>query len=99
MLKIVILFTLLLAGCGTNPPVVQTIVKVISPDDSLLLDCVIPSPPPKNDYIKATMSEREKMLMSYTGNLLKDSFICNSRFSALREWKVMAITSVTDSNK
>ena len=88
------LSALLLYGCCNTPPIIITNTKVIAPDDNLLLDCIILSPPNKLDYINATMKQREEMLISYSGNLMNNSFICNKKFAALREWKLNSVNVV-----
>lgn len=84
----VVLFSMLLMACGTTQePQVMYKVAVVTPDDNMLIDCVIVAPPEKNKYYKATMKEREEMLIELSGAQIKETALCNNRWKNLRLWK------------
>jgi len=94
---ILLMFVLVLAGCGTMGLQTNVVYKteVIAPEDSLLLDCDVMSPPEREAYIAATMKEREKMLVNFSMKQMENLFVCNKRFKALRDWKKEKIEALS----
>jgi hypothetical protein len=97
MLRLSLLAVVLLAGCCTDPKIIYR-TQMIAPEDNLLVDCIVSTPPDINNYELGTMSDREKQLADYTSALLKDASVCNKQFVALRDWKTKA-TVVVQSQK
>lgn len=82
----VLLSSFLLAACDTMVQKQKTI--LITPPDELLLYCESIPPPNKVDYMKATLKEREELLIDYS---IKQNGVidkCNNTITVLRDWKV-----------
>ena len=78
-----ILITLGLVGC-------TTVIKHVPvfPDDSLLENCTIITPPEENEYFTASWMERESMLTEAYINQTLETAKCNARLESIRKAKL-----------
>lgn len=83
-----LLISLLLVGCQTNPVIVKEVkTEVISPPDSLLLDCEKVKPPEKESFLSKGYAGREEMMFNFSADLMKSLAKCNSQIMQLKKWK------------
>lgn len=85
----------MLTGCfgifGDKKPdpdiVIKTRTVIIAPPDSLIAGCDVVKPFSKDEYLSATIKDREKLLTNYAikqnGELRK----CNDSFVNIKEWR------------
>ena len=84
---VTVIAILFLTGCCIPKQVIVYKTIPITPDDSLIVDCLVDEPPDKIIYQNATEKEREKLLYTLATKQMKNIFVCNKRFNGLREWK------------
>ena len=90
----------MLSGCGSfGEPQVTYKTKVIAPEDILLVDCDISTPPNKNEYLNLSMSDKEGTLTNYSLSLIKNLSVCNKQMKALREWKKDSVSTIDTQTK
>lgn len=92
-IAMIILLVMAFSGCAWDTKIIHD-TKVIAPEDSLIIDCPIATPPNKEAYVAADMKGREGMLVDYSSTLMKNCIVCNQRFSALRKWKTDSVNVV-----
>lgn len=92
-MRTVIALTLVatLSGCGTISEFFKDKRRneyKVYPDDSLLVDCLIPQPPNPVLYMQSNLTEREKALTGYSGALMDSLVACNVQKAKMRELKM-----------
>lgn len=81
------LLAVMLTGCGSfSEPQVMYKTKVIAASDTMLRDCPIVPPPAIQEYMAASVSDREKMLTDNLHAHITNEESCNKRLSAARSW-------------
>lgn len=91
-LLLMIIISLILIGCGKEPPEPQEpVIRVknnyILPPDSLMEHLSVTKPISKIKYITLTPIEREKELTILSINLMADVGVLNYRMMLLQKWK------------
>lgn len=88
---IIIAFSL--TGCGTTKEVlvVKTKNVLIVPPDELMEKCTVNAPPAIKDYVESNWQKKEELLVTYSGQQMKNLFACDEKLKNLREWKVKQI--------
>ena len=82
----ILIISLVLAGCNTNPIIKPTTYVVVKPTPILLLPCNISRPPQISDYLAMSKEDREKSMAGYSTDLLNDLNICNQRWVSFSKW-------------
>ena len=79
----------LMLGCQSTP-VVKTQYETIflAPKDDWLVNCDISAPPAIDQYLSASVSEKERLLFEHAHSQMKNLALCNQRFQMLRDWKI-----------
>lgn len=86
------LLVLLLTGCVTKPPADSGLVGIRNlPDPVLLVGCEQPAPPLSVEYITKPWDEKERILTEDIRSRIMIIDVCDSRFKALREWRLKAL--------
>jgi hypothetical protein len=95
---LVLLLTLVTTGCSWDK---QLVIKnvLVTPDDSMLVECSVTPPPNRETYISSDMKGRESLLVKYSSSLMKDCFSCNEKIKALQTWKKESLQAVEQQNK
>lgn len=78
-----------LTACGTitkDVIVYKNTNTLITPPDSLIVDCPITPPPSKETYLAGTSKDKERILATYVRELLDASGNCNARMGVIRKW-------------
>jgi hypothetical protein len=88
---IVIAFAL--TGCATTKEVLVVKIKtvLISPPDELMEKCTVNAPPDIKEYVQSNWQKKEELLVTYSGQQMKNLFTCDEKLKNLREWKVKQI--------
>jgi hypothetical protein len=79
---------LAIAGCASAPQervVIKTEIKTVTIPESMLSVCDVSAPPAKQDYLKLTYPEKEKVLVDYSLRLLTDLRLCNVKIKTALE--------------
>lgn len=85
----IILICAFLTACGTitkDVVVYKNTNTLITPPDSLIVDCLIAVPPNKETYLASSSKDKEKILAGYVRELLDSSGGCNARMAVIRKW-------------
>lgn len=77
-----------LSGCALFRKKEPTAQLKVYPEDSLLVDCVIPQPPHPTLYMQYNLSDREKVMTMYSGSLIDSLVDCNIQKAKMRELKM-----------
>lgn len=79
----------ILVGCGTTKEIIVTNTKniLIVPPDELMEKCNVDAPPAIKEYIESTWQKKEELLVTYSGQQMKNLFACNEKLKNLRDWK------------
>ena len=85
----IMLSILVLSGCQSSPPVVQTIYvdRVRIPDipTHYLETCSITVPPSKAEYLELDLEQREGVLTSYITALMNDLDKCGIKIKSIAD--------------
>ena len=84
---IIVAVTSALLGACSSLDVTRTRTVLITPPDYLLTPCEVPKPPKKSDYMKAKKNEKDKMMVDIIANQYSAARKCNTKLSAIRDWK------------
>lgn len=84
-----------LSGCGVlckkQEPEIQIVYKtntvVLEPPDEFLMECVKPTPPSKDVYLKANARGKEELLVDLNIQLYTQIDNCNSSILSIKNWK------------
>lgn len=83
----IVLCILVLSGCQSSPPVVQTVYvdRVRIPDipTHYLEGCSITAPPSKIEYLELDLEQREGVLTSYITALMSDLDKCGIKIKSI----------------
>lgn len=82
-----LLFALALSACKTAPVVTKHDTVVLAPQDTLLLDCPVATPPNKDEYVTMTDKEKEKAMAAWGMQQTLNLGLCNKDKGGLRKWK------------
>lgn len=93
----ILLSTLALVACGSNPPKVHetvvTKVKTVAkyPPEALMKDCPVARPPDPKTYAKKSFKAKEAALVEFAAQQTVNVGSCNKDKAALRQWKAEQI--------
>lgn len=86
-LVFLVLALVLLSGCCTPTVVTKYKTKVITVPEDMLASCPIEPPPARELYMKANLSDRERLLVENNRTHVQNATICNMGKAEIRIWQ------------
>lgn len=99
-LAIAVFASVILVGCGTTEPIINTQIITVTPPSSLMVNVPVVPPPDKKIYLSLTeWSDKEKMLVDVYNQQTSNIGQCNIQLNKLSEWKALQDKSNTEVTK